>query len=175
MAAHQTSDAIKTATIAWTRVHAIIKSGTCANDNLSDRDRRAHRSPRGTTRSARSSSHFDQGFIAIFTDRMAGGGLSSRSRSDGHGEARSSSLREDTWSVRFPSDGVEDSWKNTTIAVQSNRDRSAIEPRSWILHRGIDSTIFRRRPRWITITIKPRSWPDRGAIVARSWCDRGFF
>ena len=29
-------DAIRTARIAWTRVHAIIKSGTCAKDNLSD-------------------------------------------------------------------------------------------------------------------------------------------
>ena len=127
VAAHRMSDAIRTAKIAWTRVHAIIKSGTCANDNLSDRDRRAHRLPHGATRSARSSSHFDQRFIAIFTDQTAGGALSSRSRSDSHGEARSSSLREDTWSVRFQSDGVEDSWKNTTIAVRSNHDRSAFE------------------------------------------------
>ena len=51
VAAHRMSDAIKTAKIAWTRVHAIIKSGTCTNDNLSDRDRRAHRSPRDATRS----------------------------------------------------------------------------------------------------------------------------
>ena len=108
------------------------------------------------------------------TDRTAGGGLSWRSRSDGHAEARSAPLREDTWSIGFQSDGVGDSWKNITIAVLSNHDR-AIEPRLWILQRGIDSTILKLHPRWIAITIKPRSWPDRGAIVARSWCDRGLF
>ena len=86
----------------------------------------------------------------LITDRTAGGGLSSRSRSDGHGEERYSSFRGDTWSVQFQSDGVEDSCKNTTIAVRSNLDCGAIESRSWILHRGIDSTIFRRRLRWIT-------------------------
>ena len=32
----QALDAIKTAKIPWTRVHAIIKSGTCAKDDLSD-------------------------------------------------------------------------------------------------------------------------------------------
>ena len=40
------------ASIAWTRVHAIIKSGTCVKATLSGRDRRAHRAPRGITRSA---------------------------------------------------------------------------------------------------------------------------
>ena len=39
------------------------KSSTCVISTLSDRDRRAHRSQRGATRSARSSSGFDQGFI----------------------------------------------------------------------------------------------------------------
>ena len=34
VAAYQTSDAIRTATIAWTRVHAIIKSITCAKGRL---------------------------------------------------------------------------------------------------------------------------------------------
>ena len=77
------------------------------------------------------------------------------------------------------SDGVEDSWKNTTIAVRSNRNRGAIEPRSWILHRGIDSTILRRHSMvdrdHDQPTIVAQSWPDRSAIVARSWCDRSFF
>ena len=40
------------ALIAWTRVHAIIKSGTCVKDTLSGRNRRAHRAPHGITRSA---------------------------------------------------------------------------------------------------------------------------
>ena len=68
-------------------------------------------------------------------------------------------------SPEAPSDGREDSWKNSTIAVRSNRDRGAIEPRLWIFHRGITSTRShgdRVRPR---IMIDTRSWPDRGAIV----------
>ena len=38
------------------------------------------------------------------------------------------------------SDGCEDTWKNSTIAVRSNRDRGAIEPRSWSIGCGINST-----------------------------------
>ena len=30
------------------------------------------------------------------------------------------------------SDGAEGSWKHSMIAVRSNRDRGAIEPRSWL-------------------------------------------
>ena len=70
-------------------------------------------------------------------------------------------------------DGVEDSWKDTTIAVRSNRDRGAIKPRSWIFHRGIDSAIFRRRSMvdrdHDQPTIVARSRRDRGPIVVRSW------
>ena len=39
------------ASIAWTRVHTIIKSSTCVKATLSGRDRRDHRAPRGITRS----------------------------------------------------------------------------------------------------------------------------
>ena len=59
------------------------------------------------------------------------------------------------------------------IAVRSNRDRGAIEPRSWSFRRGITSNGSdgnRRRPR---IMISPQSWPNRRPIVARSWPDRG--
>ena len=48
--ARQASDSIKTAEIAWTRVHVIIKSSTCAKCNLSDSDRKAYLTPRGDTR-----------------------------------------------------------------------------------------------------------------------------
>ena len=47
------------ASIAWTRVHAIMKSGTCAKAILSGRDRSAYLTPRGDTRSAGSSSTVD--------------------------------------------------------------------------------------------------------------------
>ena len=85
-----------------------------------------------------------RGTIAIFINRTASCGLSLQSRSD----------------------GLEGARKNSMITIGSNRYRGAIELWSWILHRGIDSTIFRRRSRWIAIMIKPRLWPDRGAIVA---------
>ena len=61
--ARQSSDLIKTAEIAWTRVHAIIHQAHASFFTLSDRDRRANREPRGGPRSARCSSRFDQGFI----------------------------------------------------------------------------------------------------------------
>ena len=106
--ARQASDSIKMAEIAWTRVHAIIKSGTCAKCNLSDGDQKAYLAPRGDTR--------DGIFINVKT---------ARSRSDGHSEARFYSLQGDAWSVEFPSDGEEDSWKNSRIAVRSNRDHGS--------------------------------------------------
>ena len=71
------------------------------------------------------------------------------------------------------SDGYEDTWKNSTIAVQSNRDRGAIEPRSWKFRRGIAYTGSDGGRLLTSTTIDARSWRDRGAIVARSWRDRG--
>ena len=41
---------VRTAEIAWTRVHAIIKSGTCAKYNLSDGNRKGYLTPHGDTR-----------------------------------------------------------------------------------------------------------------------------
>ena len=49
-------------------------------------------------------------------------------------------------SPELQSDDLQDSWKNSTIAVRSNRDRGAIEPRSWNLRCWIASTRSRRRP-----------------------------
>ena len=94
-------------------------------------------------------------------------------------------------SPEAPSDGWEDSWKKSTIVVRSNCDRGAIEPRSWLLHCGINATILLihgarfplkmasekvhdRSP--IATRSCPRSKPDRHAIVstieARSPRDR---
>ena len=114
--------------------------------------------PRGRAESVRSSSRW-----------TAGDGFISRSRSDGYDEDRIFSLFAGIWSVGFQSDGVGDTWKNTTIAVRSNRDRGAIEPRSWILPRGIYSTTFARQFRSIWNTIDARSWSivvDHAKIVA---------
>ena len=51
---------------------------------------------------------------------------------------------ETVYSPEAPSDGGECSRKNSTITAWSNRDRGAIEPRSWILRRGIKATIVRQ-------------------------------
>ena len=73
------------------------------------------------------------------------------------------------------SDGYEDTWKNSTIAVQSNRDRGAIEPRSWKFRRGIVATESNGGRLLTSTTIDAQSWPARGAIVARSWLKRWLF
>ena len=68
--------------------------------------------------------------------------------------------------ARASSNGVDDSWKNTTIAVRLNHDRGAIESRWYIFHHGIDSTIF-RGIKWFAITISSRSWLDRGFFLKK--------
>ena len=50
--ARRASDSVRTAEIAWTRVHAIIKSGTCSKYILRDGDRKAYLTPHGDTRNA---------------------------------------------------------------------------------------------------------------------------
>ena len=88
-------------------------------------------------------------------------------------------------SPEAPSDGWEDSWKKSTIVVRSNRDRGAIEPRSWLLHRGNNATILpipgARFPLKMAgekvhdrSPIAMRSWPDLRSIVATVKHDRGF-
>ena len=49
-------------------------------------------------------------------------------------------------SAEASSDGGEDSRQNSTIAVRSNRDRGAIEPRSWLFHREVEATTRRMIP-----------------------------
>ena len=74
---------------------------------------------------------------------------------------------------RAPSDGQDNSQKNSTIAARSNRNRGAIEHRSWIFCHGIISTSIKWHSMRIEIKIYSRSWPDRGAIVAPSRRDHG--
>ena len=68
--------------------------------------------------------------------------------------------------------GLEDSRKNSTIAVRSNHDRSVIESRSWLFHRGISATISAQGFNSKCQEKYPRLRPDRLAIVDRSPIDR---
>ena len=146
VAAQQTSDSNRTAEIAWTQVHSINKLSTCIIPTLSDHDQRAYRSSRGSTRSAQSLSRLDHGFVGC---RFIGQSRSS-SRSSLIGQLTVDAPHDhnllDRAIVTVPSpealsDGYEVSRKNSTIAVRSNRDRGAIEPRSWLFHRGFTATI----------------------------------
>ena len=98
-------------------------------------------------------------------DRTAGGGLASWSRCTGSVNPNRSS----NWS---PSDGLEALWKNSTIAVRSNRDRGAIQLRSGSLHGAIASNRSENDRRLTRTSIVAWSWPDRGS----SWGEnRGHF
>ena len=70
--------------------------------------------------------------------------------------------RSSNWS---PSDGREASWKNSTIAIRSNRDRGAIEQRSGSLRDAIVSNRSENDRRLTRTSIVARLWPDRGPIV----------
>ena len=67
------------------------------------------------------------------------------------------------------SDDPEASWKNSTIAVRSNRDRGAIESRSWSVRCGINSTIVGDVFVKICSEIDAQSTHDQATIVV----DRG--
>ena len=83
-------------------------------------------------------------FIVIFIDRTAGGGLSSRSRSD----------------------SLEGSCKNSTITVGSNRDRTMIEQQSCSFNAESSDRSFPLHQTAIDGASTSRSTPDRGVIVA---------
>ena len=86
-----------------------------------------------------------------------------RSRSDGHdpsnlGDAWTHLERPISIKSRSPSDGRDDSRKNSTIAVRSNRDRGSFITES--SPRSSNGVYWR-----IKITIMARSRRDRGPIV----------
>ena len=56
----------------------------------------------------------------------------------------------------------------TAIALRSRRDRGKNQPRSWLFHHRIISTIIKRRP-------VENQDHDRGPIKARTWPDCGSF
>ena len=105
-----------------------------------------------------------------------------RSRSDGHdpshlGDAWTNLERPISIKSRSPSDGQDDSRKNSTIVVRSNCDRGAIELRSRRDRAAIVDLSSRNHLHNHQTTFigesRSRSWPDRGSIVARSRRDRG--
>ena len=116
--------------------------------DLSDDDRRAHRSPRGVWRIARSSSTEDR-TIAIWRPPLK--------------------LRGTLWHVRFSSGSdlhrtalrirggtPRSRFDRAAIAARSSRDRGAYVAKSSL----VDRTAIDEWP-------GPRSWPDRGPIVAK--------
>ena len=76
-------------------------------------------------------------------------------------------------SLKDRSDGVEELWKNSTIAVRSSRDRAAIEPRLGSIRGGITAIRVEGNRRTTRTTIVARSWRDHGPIAARLWRNRG--
>ena len=70
------------------------------------------------------------------------------------------------------SDGFEDSWKNATIAVRSNRDRITIERRLCSFSAESEDRVVTLHQAVIGETSTVRSTLDRDAIVARPWPDR---
>ena len=137
------------------------QNNTCVNLVLSGRDRSAYLTPHGDARSVGSSSKG----MPLDRDRTV-------------------------HSPDVSSDGSEVSWKNSTIALRSNRDRGTIEPRSGSFRGRIasrQSDANRRTTKktrgplqssgfssnvggtsWKNSMIAARSSSDRGAIEPRS-------
>ena len=171
----------RTATIAWTRVHAITDQNTCLRRSHKWRDQQTYLSPRGRAESVRSSSRW-----------TAAGGLTSRSRFDGHGEVRFSfSLRrslEHRIPIRRRRRFVEEHHDRGPIEPRSRRDWAAIvDPSAWNLFHDHRSAVLEnlehdRCPIMVDRgQSRRRSWPilkqflrlihlQIGAESARIWC-----
>ena len=152
MAAYRMSDVIKTATIAWTRVHAIIRSTTCAKRRLKWR---------GSDDLPRATWQPEDLRIGIKSkgDRSPSDGRCKLIKIDRNRTAYLIDIGRLTW---FASDGAEMLWKNFAIEPQSRRDRAAI---ACLLPQN---RLYPSR-RWST----ELQDHDRHTIVAWSWCDRG--
>ena len=140
----------RTATIAWTRVHAITDQNTFGKSRLIGCDRMltcCHVELSGAL-----DPHRTDG-IVIFFHRTADAFRNLSPRDRAIITIHSSELQ---------SDDRDKSWKNPTIAVRSSRDRAAIAQ----LSSRNRSHRIRRRPTELQDH-------DRCTIVARSWCDRG--
>ena len=152
VAAYRAWDSIKTVEIAWTRVNAISDYNTCLKEE--NKWMKIEGLPCDTWKTLERWI-----FIAAIFSHPRDCDLTVTVTCD----------RDHPLHLKISSDGVGDAWKNTTIAVRSNRDRGAIEPRSWILPHGIYPTIIERQFPRIRSTIDARSWSivvDRVKIVA---------
>ena len=136
VAAQQALDPVgpdRKVSIAWTRVHAIVRSSTWGKSRLSGYDRML---TCGHVESSDASNLHQTDVVAIaiiitiFFHPMA-----DAHRNHGPRDRAIVTIR----SPEALSDGYEDTWKNSTIVVRSNRDRGPIEPRSWSLRYGITS------------------------------------
>ena len=165
------------------------QSSTCVICTLSDRDRMAHLTPHGNMRNARSSSTIE---IPHHPRRSACRHIDANGASDFHQMhgydsphdlhqavaikrwthlmiGRTGSRDRDRPLTGSAIGQCRQDVEEPTIVVQSSRDRAAIAARS---SRDRTSLVVESSPidrQAIDEGSGPRSWPDRGAIVARSW------
>ena len=154
------------------------QSNTWANVYLSDVDRRAYLAPRGQVWSAGSSSigttmrssrvHQtaeivrDLGDAWSFLVRPISIVRTAANRAEHGDRAVHNHVDLNPTAQNYRGRTPRSRFDRTAIAARSNRDRKVGMGESL----PVDQRAIDGRP-------GPRSWPDRGAIVARSWPDRG--
>ena len=110
--------------------------------------------------------------------------VATRGASDGHQKGMPLDRDQTVHSPDVSSDGSEVSWKNSTIAVRSNRDRGMIEPRSASFRGGIASRQLdadRRMTKKMRGPLQSTGFPSNGggtswknSTIAARWSrDRG--
>ena len=88
--------------------------------------------------------------------------MATRGASDHHQKGMPLDRDRTVHSPDVSSDGSEVSWKNSTIAARSSRDRGAIEEIPAPDRRGFISNRSAGDRRSTSVTIDARSWRDRG-------------
>ena len=151
--------------IAWTRVHAISHQRTCAILCLSEMLDGRHVASLGASDRHRSeirgSSGMDYNLMVRSSSHRGQLGIA---RSSSDGRDRSWSWRR-AWSYHDHKISIERRRK----LMEELHDHGAIEPRSWLLQRGIRATILPLDRTAIDWWPGSRSTHDRGPIVAWSW------
>ena len=146
--------------IAWTRVHSILHQRTCCKKRISEvwsndlphATWHLEKLPIGINRRL----WVDRDRTAdLHREMIAIGRLAVDSHHDRGARDRWIAIVHPTGAS---SDGSEASWKNSTIAIRSNRDHGAIEPRSGSLRDGIASSRSEDDRRLTRTTIVARSW-----------------
>ena len=136
-----------TATIAWTRVHAISDSGTCRKYKGKWPDLRTYLTTHGKFSVVRSSSSLIHRRSGSWTSSNARTAVMHRDISNLSSDDGRSSQK---WiTIRSSSDGRRSMTKNydrSPIVTRSRRDRSSIVPRLDLLSSRNHSNLRRRRP-----------------------------